>query len=117
VWSDLEDFEQSLTQVREEEADWYVTFHHKGVIEGRATFVKMVDEFTSVIHRRHEAMLAFLTEPHSIEEMALHRFIYRPHVDLLFVDVVERRSAQMHVERMLRRGEAVEAEPGRYQAA
>jgi glyoxylase-like metal-dependent hydrolase (beta-lactamase superfamily II) len=117
VWSDLEDFERSLHQVREEQADWYVTFHHKGVIEGRAVFVKMVDEFTSVIHRRHDAMLAFLAEPHSIEEMARHRFIYRPHVDLLFVDAVERRSAQMHVERMLRRGEAVEAEPGRYQAA
>ena len=30
VWSDLEDFEASLAKVRDEEADFYVTFHHKG---------------------------------------------------------------------------------------
>ena len=42
VWSDLEDFEASLAKVRDEEADFYVTFHHKGVIEGRETFVDMV---------------------------------------------------------------------------
>ena len=32
VWSDLEQFEQSLLEVRDVEADFYVTFHHKGVI-------------------------------------------------------------------------------------
>jgi glyoxylase-like metal-dependent hydrolase (beta-lactamase superfamily II) len=36
VWSDLEDFEESLDKVRDEEAEFYVTFHHKGIIEGRA---------------------------------------------------------------------------------
>ncbi|MEO6653453.1 MAG: MBL fold metallo-hydrolase, partial [Ilumatobacteraceae bacterium] len=39
VWSDLEQFEASLHQVRDEDAEFYVTFHHKGVIEGRETFV------------------------------------------------------------------------------
>ncbi len=39
VWSDLEDFEASLAKVRDEDAEFYVTFHHKGVIEGRETFV------------------------------------------------------------------------------
>ena len=60
VWSDLEDFEASLAKVRDEEADFYVTFHHKGVIEGRDTFVEMIDAFTAVIGRRHDAMLDFL---------------------------------------------------------
>ncbi len=115
VWSDLEDFEASLAKVRGEEADFYVTFHHKGVIESRATFVEMVDAFTAVIGRRHEAMLDFLAEPHTIAEMAEHRFIYRPHVEMPFLNSVERNSARMHVERMLRRGEAVEVDPGRYQ--
>jgi hypothetical protein len=32
-----------------------------------------------------------------------------------FVESVERRSAEMHVARMIRRGEAAEIEPGRYQ--
>ena len=94
VWSDLEDFEASLRRVREEDAEFYVTFHHKGVIEGRETFVELVDSFTAVIDRRHDAMLDFLAEPHSIEEMAAHRFIYRPHVESPFVESVERRSAR-----------------------
>jgi glyoxylase-like metal-dependent hydrolase (beta-lactamase superfamily II) len=117
VWSDLEDFEASLAKVREEEADFYVTFHHKGVIEGRERFVEMVDAFTAVIGRRHAAMLEFLREPHTLDEMRSHRFIYRPHVEMAFVDSVERRSAELHVQRMLRRGEAVEVEPGRFRAA
>jgi glyoxylase-like metal-dependent hydrolase (beta-lactamase superfamily II) len=115
VWSDLEDFEASLKKVRAEEADFYVTFHHKGVIEGRSVFLKMIDDFTAVIGRRHEAMLAFLAEPHSIEEMAEHRFIYRPHVQMVFAEDVERRSASLHVERMRTRGEVSEVEPGRFQ--
>ncbi len=115
VWSDLEDFEASLATVRDEEAEFYVTFHHKGVIESRETFVEMVDAFTAVIGRRHAAMLDFLAEPYTIAEMADHRFIYRPHVEMPFVESVERNSARMHVERMVRRGEAVEVEPGRFQ--
>jgi len=115
VWSDLEDFEASLAKVRDEHADFYVTFHHKGVIEGRDTFVEMVDAFTAVIARRHAAMLEFLSEPHSIDEMRAHRFIYRPHVEMAFVESVEARSAELHVQRMMRRGEAVEVEPGKFQ--
>jgi glyoxylase-like metal-dependent hydrolase (beta-lactamase superfamily II) len=116
VWSDLEDFEASLAKVRDEEADFYVTFHHKGVIEGRETFVEMVDAFTAVIGRRHEAMLEFLREPHTIDEMRAHRFIYRPHVEAPFAESVERRSAELHVQRMLRRGEAAEVAPGQFQS-
>ncbi len=106
VWSDLEDFERSLEQVRHEQADYYVTFHHKGVIEGRGRFVELLDEFHAVIGRRHQAMLAFLAEPRTIDEMAAHRFIYRPHVDHVFADSVEHRCAAMHLQRMLTRGEA-----------
>ena len=47
--------------------------------------------------------------------MRQHRFIYRPHVEMTFVESVERRSSELHVARMLSRGEAVEVEPGRYQ--
>jgi glyoxylase-like metal-dependent hydrolase (beta-lactamase superfamily II) len=114
VWSDLEDFEASLRRVREEDADFYVTFHHKGVIEGRETFVELVDTFAAVIDRRHGAMLDFLAEPHTIDEMAGHRFIYRPHVQSPFTETVERRSADLHVKRMLTRGEVAEVDPGRY---
>lgn len=116
VWSDLEDFERSIDRVRGEEADRYVTFHHKGVIEGRARFLELLDDFQAVIPRRHATMLEFLAEPHTIAEMVAHRFVYRPHVEHVFADGVERRCAEMHVRRMLARGEATETEPGRYRA-
>jgi glyoxylase-like metal-dependent hydrolase (beta-lactamase superfamily II) len=117
VWSDLDDFERSLEQVRHEHAEYYVTFHQKGVIEGRQRFVELLDQFHAVIGRRHREMLDFLVEPRSIAEMADHRFIYRPHVEAPFAESVERRSAAMHVQRMLARGEAAEVETGRFQAA
>ncbi|HEY5662659.1 MAG TPA: MBL fold metallo-hydrolase [Ilumatobacter sp.] len=115
VWSDLEDFERSLLQVRDEHADYYVTFHHKGVIEGREQFVELLDQFHAVIPRRHAAMLDYLVEPRSIADMVTHRFVYRPHVQHVFADNVELRCAEMHVRRMLARGEAAEVAPGRYQ--
>jgi glyoxylase-like metal-dependent hydrolase (beta-lactamase superfamily II) len=117
AWSDLEDFDDSLRRVREEDADVYVTFHHKGVIEGRERFVALVDDFAAVIGRRHGAMLEFLDEPRTLDDMAAHRFVYRPHVQHVFADSVERRSAELHVRRMLTRGEAVEVEPGRFRRA
>ncbi len=115
AWSDLEDFEESLHRVREEEADFYVTSHHKGVIEGRSKFVEMIDDFTAVIGRRHRAMLAFLTEPRTLDEMVAHRFIYRPDVKAVIAPHVERRSAVLHLQRMRARGEVSEIEPGRFQ--
>ncbi len=115
AWSDLDDFESSLRRVRDEQADYYVTSHHKGVIQGRARFLELIDAFAAVIGRRHVAMLEFLTEPRKLEELVLHRFVYRPDVEALFADSVERRSAVLHLERMLGRGEATEVEPGRFQ--
>jgi glyoxylase-like metal-dependent hydrolase (beta-lactamase superfamily II) len=115
AWSDLEQFDASLAKVRDVEADWYVTYHHKGIIEGRQTFVDMVDSFRAVIDTRHERMLEYLSEPHTIEEMVVHRFVYRPHVEHVFADSVERRTAELHLARMQARGEAAEVEPGRFQ--
>ena len=117
AWSDLEQFEASLDQVRHEEADYSVTFHHKGVIEGRERFLELLDDFRAVIPRRHGEMLAYLAEPRSLDEMVARRFVYRPHVQHVFADSVEHRCAAMHVQRMLVRGEATEVEPGRFQAS
>jgi glyoxylase-like metal-dependent hydrolase (beta-lactamase superfamily II) len=116
VWSDLEQFEQSLVEVRDEHADYYVTFHHKGVIEGRERFLELLDSFHEVIPRRHQAMLEYLAEPRTLDDMVAHRFVYRPHVEHVFADSVERRSAALHVQRMLVRDEAVEVAPGTYRA-
>ena len=115
VWSDLDQFEESLIAVREVEADYYVTFHQKGIIEGRPLFLEMLDKFHSVIARRHNEMLEFLAEPRTVDEMVERRFVYRPHVDIPFVETVEGRTAELHLARMMSRGEATEVDPGRYQ--
>ena len=114
AWSSLEQFEDSLRKVRDEEADFYVTFHHKGIIEGRAAFLELVDGFHAVIDRRHQAMLDFLAEPRTLDQLAEHRFVYRPHVEGTHIPSIERRTAGMHVEQMVRRGEALEVETGRF---
>ncbi len=116
VWSSLEDFDESLHKIREEEADWYVTFHHKGIIEGRDRFVELVDNFHAVIERRHRAMLDFLAEPRTVDDMVAHRFVYRPHVEHVFADSVERRTAHLHLDRMVHRGEVDEVAPGWWRA-
>ncbi len=114
-WSSLEDFDESLSKIRDEEADWYVTFHHKGIIEGRQEFVERIDTFHAVIERRHQAMLEYLVEPRTIDEMMEHRFVYRPHVEHVFANSVEHRTATLHLARMHERGEATEVEPGKWQ--
>jgi glyoxylase-like metal-dependent hydrolase (beta-lactamase superfamily II) len=120
AWSDLEDFERSLAKVRKLRARWYVTFHHIGVLDGRDAFLERLDRYAAVIASREQRLLAFLTEPRSLDEIAAHRFVYRPQDDVPFADPVERRSMGQHLDRLLRDGrvrEVGEVEPTRFQAA
>lgn len=73
-----------------------------------------LDAYETVISRREKAMLEFLAEPRTLDEMIAHRFVYRPHVTLLFADAVERRSAELHLERPLRRGLVTQSAPDGY---
>jgi len=61
------------------------------------------------------ALEAFLAEPRTVDEMVAHRFVYRPHVESVFAESVERRTSTLHLDRMLARGEAAEVEPGKFQ--
>jgi hydroxyacylglutathione hydrolase len=116
-WSDLEDFERSMDRCAEVEASWFVTSHHKGVIEGRTNFVSALTDFRSVITAREQRLLGFLAEPHTLEDMVEFRIIYRPGTQILWADHVERVSIDMHLRRLVRTGAVVEAEPGYWRAA
>lgn len=113
AWSELEDFERSLELVRGIEAKWYATFHHIGVVD-RPTFLERLDRYAAVIRDRERRLLEYLRQPHTLDEIALHRFIYRPQDPISFAEPVERRSMGMHVARLLRDGGLREIEPGRY---
>jgi len=117
AWSCLADFEVTLARVRELEARTWATFHHIGVLDDRGAFLERLDRrFTGAIRRREERLLAFLAEPHDLDEIAAHRFVYRPGDDVPFADAVERRSMGQHLERLLAAGRVREVEPGRFRA-
>ena len=111
VVSSLEDFVDSMARVRDIEAAWYVTFHHKAVVEGHAAFTEALDTYAAVVDRRDDAILAFLDRPRTIAELVEHRFLYRPHVDLPWVASAEERTSRRHLARLVSRGLAVETEP------
>jgi glyoxylase-like metal-dependent hydrolase (beta-lactamase superfamily II) len=114
AWSELEDFERTLVMARDLDARYYATFHHIGVIEGRAAYLERLDRFASVIADREQRLLAYLAEPHTLEEIARHRFVYPPLVRVLYADAVERRSMSLHLARLVRDGRVRELEPGLY---
>ncbi len=114
AWSSLEDFERTLRAVRQIDARYYATFHHIGVLEGRTAFLGRLDRFAAVIDTREQRLLELLAEPHTLDDIAAHRFIYRPQDDVPFAAAVEHRSMTQHVERLLRTGRIREVEPGRY---
>ena len=114
AWSSLEDFERTLARVREIDAQHYATFHHVGVVDGRAAFLERLDRFAAVIADREARLLAFLAEPRTMDDVAAHRFVYRPGDPVPYADPVERRSMGQHVERLVRAGRVREVEPGRF---
>jgi glyoxylase-like metal-dependent hydrolase (beta-lactamase superfamily II) len=113
AWSCLTDFERSLDLVREIDARWYATFHHIGVLDGRGAFLERLDRFAAVIASREARLVAYLAEPRTLEEVARHRFVYRPGDPVPYADDVERRSMAQHIERLIAAGVVLEVEPGR----
>jgi glyoxylase-like metal-dependent hydrolase (beta-lactamase superfamily II) len=104
-WSDLDEFVGSMRRVRDLEARSYVTFHHKGVVEGHAEFVRLLDEFASVIDRRSDRLLRLLDRPRTVEELVDEGIVYRPGTrPEHFGDSVERRTIPMHLEALVRDG-------------
>ncbi len=116
AWSSLADFEKSLALVRELDARAWITFHHIGVIDDRTAFLARLDRYAAVIRDREERLVTFLAEPHSLAEVAAHRFVYRPGDAVAFADPVERRSMAQHLDRLCAQGRVEEVEPSRFYA-
>ncbi|MGV9672271.1 MBL fold metallo-hydrolase [Gordonia sp. NPDC003504] len=114
VGSSVDDFLTSIDRVGEIDARWYGTFHHKGVVTGRAEFATRLAAYRSRILEREARLVEFLAEPRTFDEIVAHRLVYRPHVDAPWVNAVERRTATLHLERLIGVGAVDEAEPGRY---
>jgi glyoxylase-like metal-dependent hydrolase (beta-lactamase superfamily II) len=114
--SSLDEFERTLSRVRDIEARRYVTFHHVGVIEERTAFLERLDRYAGVIETREQRLLDLLREPRTLAELAARRIVYRPHDQVPYADPVERRSIAQHLDQLLLRGAVTEVEPDRYLA-
>jgi hydroxyacylglutathione hydrolase len=99
------------------EARWYATFHHVGVLDRQGAFRERLARFSGVIAARECRLLEFLARPRTLDEIAAHRFVYRPGDPVPWADPVERRSMGQHLERLARAGRVREVEAGRYLAA
>jgi glyoxylase-like metal-dependent hydrolase (beta-lactamase superfamily II) len=112
--SSLDSFERTLRMARELVADHYVTFHHKGVVDGHTAFVAAVDAYAESFQRREDALLALLASPRSLDELVAEGIVYRAGTrPALFGDSVERRTIEQHLERLLANG-AIEVGGGQY---
>lgn len=116
AWSDLADFERSIERVRGIDASAWVSFHHVGLIEDRGVFLEKLDRFAARIAEREAALLAFLGEPRTLEEMIARRFLYPAHASLPFIDAAERRTLEQHLTRLLQQGRVSLVGPTAYRA-
>ncbi len=106
--SSLDEFEATLAMLPTLEADHYVTFHHKGVIDGHAAFSEAVAAFGSMIARREAALLGLLSTPKTLEELCAVGIVYRPGTrPPLFGDGVELHSVRRHLDRLIDAGRVV----------
>lgn len=101
--SSVDDFERTLEMAASLEADWFVTGHHKGVIEGTERFREMNQRYLASLHRREQTLFDFLDEPRTLQEIVAHRLVYRPRDRGAMIDHVEEISARQHLERLERR--------------
>jgi hypothetical protein len=115
--SSLDAFERTLATVRDIVADHYVTFHHKGVIDGHAEFAALVDTYAAVFGRREQSLLELLSSPRTFDELVADGIVYRAGTrPPVFGESVERRSIQQHLDRVVRSG-SVEFDGERYVCA
>ncbi len=104
AWSDLQDFEASIERLKTIDAHWWLTFHHKGLIEGRDRFLTMLDDFSAMIDDREQRLLTYIEQARTLDDIVAHRFVYRPGQTGFLIDEIERRSMSMHLARLIEAG-------------
>jgi len=106
--SSLEEFDATLCLLPSLVAHHYVTFHHKGVIDGHEEWVAAGDVFAAAIPRREAALLQLLAEPRTFDELCSVGIVYRQGTrPPLFGDGVEAHSIDRHLARLLADGRVV----------
>jgi glyoxylase-like metal-dependent hydrolase (beta-lactamase superfamily II) len=106
--SSLAAFRRTIRTVRDIPATAWVTSHHKGVVEDRATFLQLLDAFGARLDAREDAIAAWLKEhPSTLEELVDHRFLYPKSASDLYYESAERRTTGQHLDEMQAKGRVV----------
>ena len=116
AWSSLEQFEATLERAAGFEAEHYLSGHHIGLIDP-ATYRERLARYTAKIAERDQRLLDYLRQPHTLDEIAAHRFVYRPQDQVPNADATERVMMGMHVARLERQRRVEPLDAGRFRAA
>lgn len=115
--SDLKQFRETLERLETLQAQVWVTFHHKGVITERDTFLQLLHAFKDKIVQRDEAILATLGgEGRTLDELVAQRFLFPQGYEGIFVNDAERKTIVEHLKHLMAEGRA-DFQSGRYLAA
>ena len=114
AWSSLEDFEQSMRRIRDIDARVWVSSHHVGVVEDRATFLDRLERYAARIGERDQALLDFLDTPRQLSEMVAHRLLFPQEFQVPHLDAIERRAITQHLDRLLAQGQIERCDGDRY---
>jgi hypothetical protein len=69
-----------------------------------ATYRERLGRYRAKIRERDQRLLDYLSEPRTLEEIAAHRFVYRPQDQVANAEATERVMMGMHLDRLVRRG-------------
>jgi glyoxylase-like metal-dependent hydrolase (beta-lactamase superfamily II) len=114
--SDLAAFRRTLERIAHLEARVWITFHHKGVVTERETFLALLAAFRDKIDRREAAVLAAIGPGGAtLETLRRRRFLYPEGYDDVWVDDAERKCLSEHLAALVADGR-VREEGGTYRA-
>jgi len=115
--SDLTAFMRTLDEIEHMEASTWITFHHKGVISDRETFLHLLRAFREKAHQRARDIVQFIAEGgaagRTVDEMVAHRFLYPKDYQVIYLEDVERYTINGHLE-LLTAGGQVARDGARY---
>ena len=118
--SDLAHFRRSLQRLPDLPASVWITSHHKGVIQQRATFLELLGAFSARIDEREARLLQMLAvAPRTLADLVRERLLYPPQADELWIDCAEARSITQHLQELIAAGRVQRdaAEPARFRLA
>lgn len=115
--SDLRDFMATLERIEQMEARVWITYHHRGVITERETFLEMLRAFKEKVTLREAAILRVLgAGPKTLDALVAHRFMYPQGYYDVFVEDAERKTLSEHLS-ILMEQRRVHEEGGKYRLA